>query len=192
MQMTIQGADDEAIDKLVADVRTYCVDSGQTAFAAFGDARAYATKVGGEPSRVSSWSSTASRRITALLSLVLGLAVLQIAFWGSDGGEVPVSLGHTLIVALAAPAWVVLTAPWLRRQPRDPRMPERPAFDEAGWRPILFALGLGVLSAVLWIAFDQTLFIAPNWALISSGLTLVLAGIVLARLARPRRAPRTS
>lgn len=190
MQMTIQHADADEIDKALADVHAHCMDSGQTAFEAFGDPKSYATKLAAElpPKPRQRWIDP--WRIGMLLPLVLGLAILQIPFWAPEGDEVPVSVGQVLLVAVAVPAWVVLTAPWFRRRARDPRTPERPAFDENGWRPLLLTLGLAALGAALWLTFDRTLFTASKWGLIGLGLALFVAGVVLTRLIRPRRTSR--
>jgi hypothetical protein len=182
MQMTIQLADAGDIGKALAEVRSHCADSGLSAYQAFGDPKTYATTLAAELPQAPRRPWLDPRRIGILLPLTTGPVVFQIPLWTSGGDEVPVSLGQVLLVAVAVPAWVVLTAPWARRRPRDPRRPDRPAFDEKGWRGLWLTLGLAAVGAALWLGFEQTMFTAAKWGLFGVGLTLLAAGLALSRL----------
>lgn len=182
MQMTIQQADAEDISRALADVRSYCADSGQPPYEAFGDPKAYATTLAAELPPLPPEPRINSRRIGMLLPLVLGLALVQIPAFAPRGDDAPVTLGQVLLVTAAVPAWVVLTAPWARRRPRDPLTPRRPAFDEKGWRGLWVTLCLAAVGAALWIGLDHSLFTVPKWILFSLALALLATGIVLGRV----------
>jgi len=190
MQMTIQQAGADEIDQALADVRSHCADSGQSAREAFGDPRNYATTLAAEVPSAPRQSWLDPRRIAMLLPSTLGLVVIQIALWAPRGDDVPVSVGQVLLVAVAVPAWVVLTAPWMRRPKRDPLRPARPAFDEKGWRPLWLTLGLAAVAVALWLGFDQAMFTVSKWGLLGLGLVLLVTGVSLSRLLTPRRASR--
>jgi hypothetical protein len=190
MQMSIQQADSDEIDRALVDVRMHCSDSGQSAYDAFGDARHYATTLAAElpPTPQQAWRDP--RRVAVLLPLLWGLVALQVALWAPQGDGAPISLGHLLLASVAVPAWVVLTAPWMRRRPRDLRRPDRPAFDEQGWRPVWLAVGLAAVAVALWLGFDQILFTVSKSGLLVTGVTLLVIGASLLRLLARRRASR--
>ncbi|MEU6206914.1 hypothetical protein ABZ814_25380 [Micromonospora musae] len=182
MQMTIQKAQADEIDKALADVRSHCVESGESAYEAFGEPKGYATTLAAELPTASSRPSVDFRRIGILLPLIWGPVLLQIPLWAPAGSNVPVSVGHVLLVAVVVPAWVVLTARWLRRLPRDPRTPNRAAFDEKGWRSMWLTLGLAAVGAAFWLAFDQVMFTTSRWGLIGLVCALLAIGLLLSRL----------
>jgi hypothetical protein len=198
VQMCNQRATGDDISTALADVRAHCADTGQSPHEAFGDPRTYATTLAGElrpapPPAVRQWSVRAVRQSSfslirgavLLFPMGMGFAIAAIGLF-SDADEVSVSIGQLLVIFVAVPSWVVGTMPWVRPRPRDPLAPHRRAFDENGWRGLFAVLGLVVVGAVLWIAFDYPVFTVTTWILSAVGWSLFLCGMIIHRLLTPR------
>jgi len=184
MQLTIQRMSADDIAAAVADVRSYCVDSGQSLEEAFGDPRGYATTLAAETRPATPPSHPGARRVAVLMPAVLGLAVGFVSF--THRPEAPISLGQLLSVAVAIPAWAILTVPLAPARRRDPATPERPAFDEKGWRGLWLTLALVAVVVSLWTGLDQTLFTVWKWAPPVLGLVLLGVSQLVRWLWRPR------
>lgn len=193
MQMTSQGAAPGDISKALADVRAHCVDSGQSPYEAFGDPAAYATTLAAELPPAPRDPAFQLRRAAGLVPVTLGLTMMIMPVFAPQGNEAPVSVGQLLLIAVAIPVWVVLTAPWVRPRPRNPMTPDRRAFDEKGWRGLWITLVLAAVGAALWLGLDHTVFSVPKLGVLGLGLALFVAGMVLGRLLAPRTPdPRTT
>jgi hypothetical protein len=190
MQLTIQRVAASGVGKAAADVRSLCAGSDRSPREVFGDPRAYATTLAGELPSAPPPSAFDLRRIAMLLPTTLGLAILPISY--GTHREAAVSVGQLLLVTVAVPAWVVLTAPWARRRPRDAAAPHRPAFDENGWRGLWVTLGLFAVGAVLWIGFDHTVFTVSKWVPIGLGVALLSTGFLLSKLLTKRISDRST
>jgi hypothetical protein len=191
MQLTIQRVAASGVGKAVADVRSHCTGSDRSPREAFGDPRAYATTLAAALPSAPPQSAFDLRRMAMLLPTMLGLAILAISY-GAHREAATVSVGQLLLVIVAVPAWVVLTAPWARRRPRDAAAPHRPAFDENGWRGLWVTLGLFAVGAALWIGFDHTVFTVSKWLPIGLGVALLSTGFLVSKLLTKRISDRSA
>lgn len=181
MQMTIQRATGDDIRMALADVRAHCADSGESARDAFGDPKEYATMLAA--ALPAGRRGVDPRSAGVLLLSVVALALLAVGSLSPNQPEddrIPVTLGEALLVLCAVPAWVGLAvSPWGRRRPRDPAVPNRPAFDERYWRALWLTLGLAAVGTAMWLGLDQTLFTVSKWLFPSLGFALLIASQLL-------------
>lgn len=180
-QMTIQQASAADIDKAIGDVRAHCTEGGQSPPEEFGDPRRYATTLAAELPVGS--RSFDLRTFGILLLSMLALAILlasSVSLTQLQDGEVPVTLGEVLLVAVAVPGWAALSQTrWARRRPRDPSTPGRPAFDEKYWRALWLTLGLAGAGGALLVGLDQTLLTVSMFLLPALGLAVLATSQVL-------------
>jgi hypothetical protein len=189
LQLTSQQVASADIDRAVADVNAYCVDSGQSPERGFGDPRSYATTLAAALPPAAKAPILDGRRIAVLLPTMVGLTLATLGLLaraGADQNRVGVTLGQILLAFVAVPAWVVLSAPLARPRRRDPATPHRPAFDESGWRGLWATLGLVAVGAGLCLGLTMTVFTMSAWVVIGLGWALVLAAQVYWRLSRKR------
>jgi hypothetical protein len=185
LQLTNQRVSLTAIDKAVKEVESHCVDSGQRPREAFGEPREYATVLADAMPPSPPERGYTGRRLASLLPSMLGLAVGVI--WSfTDESTSSISLGQILIVVVAVPVWVFVTAPLAPTRARDARAPERRAFDERGWRGLWVTLGLAAVGAALWLGLDQTVFQLPTWVVGVAAAVLLTIGLYVGRLVSKR------
>ena len=178
LQLTSQQVGRSEIRRVLADVQSHCIDSGESVQEAFGDPRSYATMLAAElvsPNhRPQIW-----RHIMRMGPLMAGLTLAVLLAFSNDDSTFAVTVGVLLIVFVAVPAFAVSPSLWGKATARDASRPQKPAFDENGWRGLWTLLVYLPVCAVLWVWADQVVFTVPNLIAIALTVALTACGIYL-------------
>jgi hypothetical protein len=190
VQLGRQRMPPEEVSKALAQVRSHCADSGQSAQDAFGDPAVYATNIAAElppaPNHsVRSAPFSTVRGVSLMLPMTISFALLAILYGANSHGDAVVSWGQLVVVVAVIPLWVIAGLRWVPFRPRDAATPHRPAGDEKGWRALFAILGLVAGGAALWIIFDRPAFSAPRWSILATAITLFVLGFALHRMLTP-------
>lgn len=191
VQLGRQRTAPDEVSKALAQVRSYCADSGQSAQDAFGDPAVYATEIAGAMPPAPNYSVRSApfsvvRGISLLLPMTLSFALFTFWSTASHDGDAVISWGQLLLVTVAIPLWVIAGLLWVPFRPRDAAAPHRPAGDEKGWRGVLAILGLVASCAALWVIFNDPAFSVPRWSILATAITLFALGFALHRMLTPR------
>lgn len=191
VQLGRQRTAPDEVSKALAQVRSHCADSGQSAQDAFGDPAVYATKIADALPPAPNYSVRSApysviRGISLLLPMTMSFAMCTILYSASSDSDAVISWGHLVLVTAVIPLWVVAALRWVPFRPRDAALPHRPAGDEKGWRGLLAILGLVAGGAALLIGFDDPAFSAPRWSIFATAITLLVLGFALHRMLTPR------
>ena len=171
LELRLRGVAGSEIGSALAEVETHCAESGETAYAAFGDARSYATALGLPPS--------ADRSVCLrdeLLSGGLGLGgmLLTLAAVGSwrSGTGVHVTGGSVavLVILIVGIALIVTYAATLMR-----------AIATNAWLAIVFAVAPVAVFVCVLLLFGKTVLLTlPMAPSLVVGLLALAASTFLA------------
>lgn len=191
VQLGRQRTAPDEVSKALAQVRSHCADSGQSAQDAFGDPDVYATKIADALPPAPNYSVRSApfsvvRGVSLLLPMTISFALFAILYSANRDGDVAIRWGQFVFVTAVIPLWIVAALRWVPFRPRDAAVPHRPAADEKGWRGVWAILGLVAAYAALSIVFDDPAFSVPRWSISTTAITLLVLGFALHRMLTPR------
>ena len=170
LELRLRGVAGSQIGAALAEVETHCAESGETAHAAFGDARSYATALELPPSP----DQTVSLR-GELLSGGLGLGgmlltLAAVGAWRSDSG-VNVTGGSVAVLAIL----IVGTALFVRYAARLVR-----AIATSAWLAVVFAVAPVAVFVCALLLFGKTVLLTlPMMPSLVVGLLALAANTLL-------------
>ncbi|WP_309135156.1 hypothetical protein [Cellulomonas sp.] len=171
LELRLHDVPGDAIGAALAEVEAYCLDSGQSAQEAFGDARAYGVAL----------AEAAGRRDDEPVPVrtVVPAAVETLGMVATTTGAVAWLRGETADVHLSAVVVVVLLGAVMVAITRWPTPVLRYLFDAPVWRVVLVSLLVpGLAVGVALLARDASVAL-PAPPLTGLGLALLVTGTVL-------------
>jgi predicted membrane channel-forming protein YqfA (hemolysin III family) len=178
LELRLHDVPGDAIGGALAEVEAHCVDSGEDAQEAFGDARTYAATLA---------RATGRRDDEPLPLRTVGPAAAEtVGIMATTAGAVALLRGQPADLHLSALVLLLLVGVALVGVVRRPTPVLRRLLDTAPWRVALASLVLPVVVVAVYLLAPDAVLPLPAAPLTALGLALLTTGTVLHLTRGPR------